>query len=662
MSGIAGFLRRDGAPAPIENLNRMIAAIAHRGPDDAGVWAEGSVGLGNCLLRTTPESIHEHLPRKASEAPFVIAADARIDNRADLMEALGVRGIATITDSELILNAYAKWGEKCPIHLIGDFSFAIWDARQQRLFCARDSAGTRSLYYFAAPGIFAFGSEIKAILALPEIPAELNEQRVGDFIINLFEDRTITFYKNILRLPAAHCLTVTRDRLDIRNYWKLDASREIRFRTDQEYTEAFRDIFGEAVKCRVRSSVPVGSALSGGLDSSAIACYARDLLVQKDSRARLHTFSVIFPEAPEQDLRSIDEREYVDSVLRTGNFEPHYVRGDRLSPLQDMARVHRHLDEPNFAPNLYLHWGMYAAAQQQGVRVFLDGLDGDTTVSHGFELLDDLAKRMRWIRLYREGSLLAKNLFQGSNARRILWRYCFRDMMPNWAHRAWRLAHGRFGELRGNSTLVSAEFEQRLNLRRRALELNNTPKPKRARDHHLKALQYSLYAHALEMADKASSAFGIEARYPFFDRRLIEFCLAAPPEQKLANGWNRVVFRRAMQGILPYEIQWRCGKGNLSSNFHRNLLEFEAGALDELTAPGGARISPYVDMAALRYACDSYKAAPLALGGKHSLELFIAANLEFWMRNTQLSRTVGETGAKMAAIPAAQAKFTVQTP
>ena len=662
MSGIAGFLRRDGAPALMEDVSSMITAIAHRGSDDNGVWAEGSVALGSCLLRTTPESINEHLPLQASGAPFVITADARIDNRADLKGALGLHGDERITDSDLILSAYAKWGEECPIYLIGDFSFAIWDGREQKLFCARDSAGTRSLYYFAAPGVFAFGSEIKAILSLSEIPAELNEQRVGDFIINLFEDRAITFYKNILRLPAAHSLTVTRDRLAIRNYWKLDPSREIRFRTDQEYTEAFREIFGEAVRCRTRSSVPIGSALSGGLDSSAIACYARDVLIQNDSRAKLHTFSVIFPGAPEQDLRSIDERDYVETVLRTGSFEPHYVRGDHLSPLADMARVHRHLDEPNLAPNLYLHWGMYAAAQQQGVRVFLDGLDGDTTVSHGFELLDDLAKKLRWMRLYRESSQLANNLFQGSNARRILWRYCLRDMMPNWTHRAWRLAHGRFAELRGNSTLVSAAFEQRLQLRRRALDLSNSPKPKRAREYHLKALQYSLYAHALEMADKASAAFGIEARYPFFDRRLIEFCLALPAGQKLANGWNRVVFRRAMQGILPREIQWRCGKGNLSSNFHRKLLEFETGALDQLTAPGGARISPYVDMAALRHACDSYKAAPLALGGKYSLELFLAANLEFWMRNTQLSRAPGESEAKSATAPSVQAKFTVQTP
>jgi asparagine synthase (glutamine-hydrolysing) len=305
---------------------------------------------------------------------------------------------------------------------------------------------------------------------------------------------------------------------------------------------------------------------------------------------------------------------------------------------------------------------MYTAAQQNGVGVFLDGLDGDTTVSHGFELLDDLAKRFRWLKLYREGSLLAQNLFQGSTARRILWRYCFRDMMPDWAHKAWRFAHGRFRELSGNSTLLSTEFEERLQLRKRVLALTSDASPKHAREHHLKSLNYSLYAHSLEMADKATASFGIEARYPFFDRRLVEFCLALPADQKLAEGWNRMVFRRAMQGILPHEIQWRCGKGNLSTNFHRKLLEFEGDRLNELTAPGNARIAPFVDMAALRYACDSFRAAPLGMGGKYSMQLFAAANLETWMRSTPLSRGVAAPQGEPHSVSQIQQKFTVQTP
>ncbi len=636
MSGIVGLLRRDGREAGTADATAMLDKILHRGPDHASVWASESAALGNCLLRTTPESLLENLPCESRVGPFVIAADARIDNRDELNRTLHTVRTETPTDSELILRAYAQWGESCPERLIGDFSFVIWDKREKKMFCARDSAGVRSLYYFASPRLFATGSEIKSLLALTEIPAFLNEQRVGDYLINLFEDRAITFYKDIYRLPAAHTLTVSRDAFKVRNYWKLDPAREIRLRNDNEYAEAFREIFDEAVRCRVRSVFPVGAALSGGLDSSAIACTARNLIRGVDPQATLHSFSVVFPGAPESDLRSIDEREYVDSVLSTGSFNAHFIHGDRLNPLSDYSRIHHHLDEPNLAPNLYLHWAMYVSAQENGVRVFLDGLDGDTTVSHGFELLDELARGFRWRRLYKEASALSANLFEGSNPRRILWRYCFRDMAPDWTHRVWRLLHGRFGELRGNSTLTHPDFARRLRLRQRAHGLLNSAPPRTAREYHHKALRFSLYAHALEMADKASAAFGVEARYPFFDRRLIEFCLALPAGQKLAAGWNRAVFRRAMEGVLPAEVQWRRSKGNLSSNFHRKLLDCGRETLEGVAADQTPLFGAYVDMAAMRKSLDCWKASPLGAGGRHSIHLFAAANLALWMKQTGL--------------------------
>jgi asparagine synthase (glutamine-hydrolysing) len=644
MSGIVGIFRRDNEAVAEIDLRDMLAAIAHRGPDASGTWCEGPVGLGNCLLWTTPESLEEKLPSARCSGLHVIAADARIDNRDDLLGALGVKhNPAVLTDSDLILLAYDRWGEKCPAHLIGDFSFAIWDKREGKLFCARDSAGIRSFYYYTSPGIFAFASEIKALRVLPEIPAVLNELRVADYLINLYEDRAMTFYKDIFRLPASSTLTVTRTRMQIRQYWTLDSSRELRLKDDREYTDAFREVFTEAVKCRVRSAFPVGSALSGGLDSSAIACTARNLLIANKPEASLHTFSIIFPDLPEQDLRVIDERPYIDAVLATGHFQSHLIHGDRLSPMEDVSRVHHHLDEANFAPNLYLHWGMYRAARHNGVRVFLDGLDGDTTVSHGFEYLEELARRFRWKQLNTEASLLAKNLFGGSRARKVIWNYCVKDMAPVWMHRAWRLLHGRFHEVRSNSTLVHPEFTRRMALRQRARLLTRIQRPRNAREYHHKVLNLSLYAHALEMADKASAAFSVEARYPFFDRRLIELCLAMPATQKLANGWNRVVFRRAMEGILPPEIQWRANKGNLSPNFHRKLLDFNGGTLESIasgSACSGGTFGDYVDTSAMQRALLQYRAAPLGAGGKHSIQLFMAANLALWLDQSRLRPAV----------------------
>jgi asparagine synthase (glutamine-hydrolysing) len=627
----------------------MLDAIRHRGQDASGIWSGGNAGLANCVLWTTPESLHEKLPRVGLRRAHIIAADARIDNRADLLR--DFRSAApsdVVTDSDLILRAYEKWGEECPIHLIGDFSFAIWDANEQKMFCARDTAGIRCFYYYSSPDLFAFASEIKAILTLPAVPAVLNEVRIADYLINLYEDRAITFYKNVFRLPAASTLTVTSSSIRIHNYWKLDSTREIRLKSDQDYAENFREIFDEAVKCRIRSSFPVGSALSGGLDSSAIACTARNMLTAREPDLLLHTFSIIFPGLPEQDLRVIDERKYIEKVLNSGSFLPHFIRGDELNPMSDASRVHHHLDEANFAPNLYLHWGMYGAARDQGVRVFLDGLDGDTTVSHGFEYFEELARTFRWKKLHEEASLVARNLFHGCRPRRVIWDYCARDMAPVWMIRAWRLLHGRFGEIRSNSTLVHPSFMRRMKLRKRARMLSTAPRPQNAREYHHRVLNLPLYAHALDAADKASAAFGLEARYPFFDRRLIEFCLALPATQKLGNGWNRFVFRRAMEGVLPAEIQWRAGKGNLSSNFHRRLLDFNAGTLDAVASRSDDAFNNYVDTDAMRRALHEYRSAPAAAGGRHSLRLFMAANLALWLDQTRL-KPAEEVGYAHAA-------------
>jgi len=170
--------------------------------------------------------------------------------------------------------------------------------------------------------------------------------------------------------------------------------------------------------------------------------------------------------------------------------------------------------------------------------------------------------------------------------------------------------------------------------RRRARRLSPARTRHTARGYHHKALNFSLYPHALEMADKATAAFGVEARYPFFDRRLIEFCLALPAEQKMGAGWNRLIFRRAMEGVLPPEIQWRGSKGNLSPNFQRRLLDLDGALLERVAAGDTQATRSYLDQGSLRRALDEYRADPMAAGSKNSIQLFTAANLALWLEQT----------------------------
>ncbi len=296
MSGMVGVFRRDGAPVQDKLVETMAATLAHRGPDGLSVVCAGPAGLGHTMLWTTPESLHEVLPCQHRASGLIITADARIDNRDELIAELGLEsGHPAITDSELILEAYHKWGQDCVQKLLGDFAFAIWDPRQEQFFCARDPMGVKCLYYFASDTLFAFGSEIKALCCLEEVPKRLNELRILDYLANIFDDRAITFYKDIYRLPPASTLLVTRRQQKIAKYWSLDPKRELKLKSDEEYTEAFRDCFVRSVRDRMRSAFPIGSALSGGLDSSSIACVARRINESQASGAPLHTFSLIFP-------------------------------------------------------------------------------------------------------------------------------------------------------------------------------------------------------------------------------------------------------------------------------------------------------------------------------------------------------------------------------
>jgi asparagine synthase (glutamine-hydrolysing) len=637
MSGICGRFHRDQQPASAAQICAMLATIRHRGPDGESHLLSGPVGFGHCMLRIAEESLQERQPHAIDQGRLFITADARIDNRDELLAALSdeFREPAA-TDAEIILSAYRKWGEECPSRLLGDFAFAIWDNRQRRLFCACDPMGVKSLYYHVTARTVSFASEIKALLALPDVPRRLNEMRVAEYLTTLFEDRSGTFYRDIFRLPGAHSLTVTAEDLRLRQYWTLDPGKELRLRSDGEYVEAFRDLFLEAVRCRTRSAFPVGAALSGGLDSSSIACAARN--VKPSQTGPLRTYSLIFPGLPQEALPQIDERPFIQSILDTGGFQPTMIEADRLSPMHQIEKMHFHLDHANYAPNLYLHWAMYDSARRQGVRVFLDGFDGDATVSHGFERLAEMAQTGRWFALGREIKLLSKNHLAGVRPRRIFKEYCVKPLSPRWVHLAAHRLHGRSREAGSQNIFISSELKRRTDIVERARALLEPQirwtLRRTARENHWMSLNQALYAYTLEVADKASAAFGIEARYPFFDRRLMEFCLAIPAEQKLAHGWNRWVQRRAMQQILPPEIQWRPRKGNLGPNFYHRLWDFEHERLEAVAVRGVPELEPYVNPDAMRTAYREY-AGNRSRGQGECLQLFAAVNLALWLRAAQ---------------------------
>lgn len=634
MSGIVGIYYRDERVVNCQELTPMVEAIAHRGTDGTGVWCENAIGLGHRLLWTTPESLLEQLP--TGEGHLVITADGRLDNRAELIRALGLdhRPAEKITDSQLILAAYRTWGDRCPERLLGDFAFAIWDKREQILFCARDPFGVVPFYYHISDRLFAFASEIKALLRLPEVPHQLNEARIAAYLTAILPDNDSTFYQGILRLPAGHCLTLGRTHVRLRTYWSLDPEREVRLKSNREYAEAFREIFTQAVDCRLRSAFPIGSHLSGGLDSSSITCTARQLLIEEGTNRQLHTFSARFKEGDPW-----DERFFQDTAIAGGNLQPHYIQVEDTSPLNDLDRVLWHQDEVFLPANLYFDWGMYDVAKQLGVRVVLDGFDGDSTVSHGYEYLRELARDGRWGRLALETRAYGKRW--NTPWKKVLWNWMWRyGVKPSL-----KKPLTPFKRFVKRSTSVSLpepnwtiplnpSFVDRYDLVSQFQARNANP-PQTERDRHYRLLTNDILQHCLECVNKTASAFGIEPRFPFCDKRLLEFCLALPADQKLNQGWGRIVMRRAMEGILPPEIQWRVGKANFAPNLTRGLQTYEKDRLEQTVWRNSETIAPYVDISALNQVYDRFvcgNPTEKDINTLHRTSVLIA-----WLQATQLT-------------------------
>ena len=282
MTAICGFQARDvGGGA--DGLDAMLAALVDYGAD-ATTWTEDGVGFG---VRTaaTEETPPEPRVWVARDAGLALAVDARFDDRDTLCDALGVPPPerAAARDGDLLLRAYARWGRDCPHHLLGDYAFAVWDARRRVLFCARDHIGVRPFYYAVTPGGFLFASAVEAVLAAPGVSDALDETVVATFLTDPHTfSRTRTFFEAVRKLPPGHTLTVAGGDVRTEQYWRPEDVPRARPAADDATAEAFLDLYARAVRDRLRGAAdPVGTHLSGGLDSSSVA-----VLATRNSAAR----------------------------------------------------------------------------------------------------------------------------------------------------------------------------------------------------------------------------------------------------------------------------------------------------------------------------------------------------------------------------------------
>lgn len=590
MSGIAGLLYLDGRPAEKSKILPVAGAMLNRGPDGLDVWHLGSVALSHNAFHTTPESKFDHQPLWVERERLAITCDARIDNRDELIQKLSIRRpSAEIPDSEVILGAYARWGTSCPEQLVGDFSFAIWDEREQILFCARDRFGVKPFCYYLLEGrLFSFASQINALLKLP-IPRRLNEWLIAELFEPTLEgfDKTATFYQDILKLEPACTLTVGSRGVEIRRYWSLDTSREILLGSDEEYVEAYREIFSEAVRCRMRSTGRVGLLLSGGIDSASIAGAASR--IANETGMELHTFCGIASE-------NCREEAYIRAVLERIPLPSHLVRSDEASKyVDDFERAILQAAEPVEPTRNYLPRILYRVAHQSGVRVVMDGVDGDMATSHSVPI-PHLLRAGQWmaaLSMSRETATC-----YGMSTWSVLRCWGMRPVAPRFITNLWDKLNRR---QQWNTRFLAHSYTQQIGLaallsHHHAEWVELKCDPRREQAHFISS---GILPFSYEQYDITGASMGIEPRHPFSDQRLVEFCLGVPSAQKAWKGYSKALLRRGADPRVPAEVRWRTEKPTATPAFIRTLLSSKPELLGD-ALPHLESIGSYANLQELK--------------------------------------------------------------
>ena len=600
MSGFAGLVYFDGRPPAPDALAAAEARLLRRGPDAGGAWLGGPAALAQRVLFTTPESLSETAPLALTDAngtvSHVIVADARLDNRAELCGLLNLRDEGQ-PDAALILAAYQRWGADCAARLLGDFAFAIWDTTRRAVLLARDIMGVRPLFYFHSRDFCAFASDVQALRQIPGVPSRLNEARLADFLTGGL-DATQSFYADLPRVPPAHTVTLSAAGEPRPNrYWDLEAVRDTRLPSDDEYAAAFRERITESVRARLRSAFPVGSMLSGGLDSTSVVCLARPMLAERGQT--LHTFSLLFDAA-----RGSDERQFMAPAVEMGGLEHHALVVDPASPLTDLEGLLELSGEPFSHMALSLQHEANCAARAAGVRVLLDGNYGDAVVSHGTGRVAELLRAGRWGTAWREFAGLAGR-WSPRRAQAIgimAWTMAIKPLLPEFLRQAARGARRLRQPDRpfwAANTPVSPALAWRLD-RDAALHAHIESRARRYRDTRAENRFSLAKLPAMpELYNRIAAGPGIELRHPYLDRRLVEFCLGLPAEQRLRDGWKRLIQRNAMRGILPEAVRQRRSKSSPIYGVSHALFTGDMPRLAALM-PQIEVSAPYVDLAVAR--------------------------------------------------------------
>jgi len=536
MCGIAGFAGFNND----KMLKRMLISIKHRGPDDEGVYVdhENKVSIGNKRLAIIDVKTG-HQPVHNENKSMWIVFNGEVYNYRELMEELKKAGhrFYTKSDTETVIHAYEEWGESCLNKFNGMWAFAIFDCNKQELFVARDRFGIKPLYYFWDEKKFIFGSEIKALLQC-DLVRKPNDKIIYDYLVNGLLDHTEeTFFEGIKRLMPAHYMVVKGNGIEIKKYWsvpKINRNIDFSSQNNEEYAQKFYNLLKDSVRLRLISEVPVGTCLSGGIDSSSIVSIINKFLSSNVETREVigekqKTFSAVYSD------KKVDEREYIEEVAKATRVEKNYIFPSADMFWKEIKKLVYHQDEPFTSTSIYAQWNVMKLARKK-VTVLLDGQGGDELLAgylsyYGIFLLNLLRKKemLHFIKELVSGLDIAMSFF------------------PQY--------FGRSGKRTAIKEILNKEF-----LARFGSEKKEEWKTSELVDVLYKDLTTYSIPQLLRYEDRNSMAFSLEARVPFLDYRIVEYVFSLPITQKIRNGWTKFVLRNAVRGVIPKKIRKRRSK------------------------------------------------------------------------------------------------------
>jgi asparagine synthase (glutamine-hydrolysing) len=625
MSGIAGLLHFDGRSVSERDLDRAANALRQHGPDRSGIAMSGSVGLAHVLMRMTPEDRFDRQPWQ-SERGSLITADVRLDNRDDVLArvAIAPRDAVTWPDSRVLLAAWEQLGDAVWPMVRGPFAAAIWDPRVRTLTLARDHLGLNVVMWHKSEQFFAFSSMPKGLFAFADIPRELNEEKIADFLVLNHSDHATTIYRNIFRVPPGHLMQIGSDSSIVQQrYWSPHDIAQVRRSGDQDYADGLRECLDQAVRRQMRSAHSVGCLLSGGLDSSSVSVLAARALGENNERL------AAFTGVPRRDFNGqvpaghyADESPYVEAIARAaGNMDVTYVSDDTPS-LSDLERFFVTLEGPVRNPtNLGWVLAILRLARTQGLRVLLGGFCGNSTISwNGWSQAVAHLLRGQFLTAYRQGRLYYR--LSPYSRLQTLSRLFGEPLMPErlatWVD---GLRHPRRAGAWQDHSPIHLEFAAAMAVDARARAAGHDFLYRMRTDERVSGLFQADYAGDWHAAEKAVT--GVEVRDPTADIDVVSYCFGVPPEQYLVEGIDRSLIRRAMWGLLPATVLTNRLSGLQGADWYEKLDRERAEIAQQIAELSkSALVSRVIDLLRLKRTVDNWPAESW-----HKPEVFSEFNL-----------------------------------